>query len=379
VNADPRHGAKRAGILGMGMWVSPEERTNDAWPASFASAFHRERVARRERDFTFIEATNEKRPYDELFVKHALPYDGDPFKGATVRRVTSPEIPTAVCDAHALTRALRDARLDPREVSYVLSSALVPDRLAPSNGPAIALHAGCGDVPGIGVEGFCSSAVMQLEIAAALVESGRARVVACVQSHHIGRLNDLEGATSPIFGDASTAFLVGEVPSDRGLSHVVRGGDGSLAGGVTYTHKDRNDAPWYAGDAGPIVPGTHDPAAARTIARHALHYPIETIRELCRVAAHPIDAVAVVAMMQPMVWYAPAIADGLGISSERVPSTYGSFAHIGGCAPVANLIEARRRGLLRSGAPVVMYAHGAGITRYAALMRWYAPEGMGET
>jgi hypothetical protein len=28
--------------------------------------------------------------------------------------------------------------------------------------------------------------------------------------------------------------------------------------------------------------------------------------------------------------------------------------------------------MLRDGAPVILYAHGAGIARYAALLRWHA-------
>ena len=37
---------------------------------------------------------------------------------------------------------------------------------------------------------------------------------------------------------------------------------------------------------------------------------------------------------------------------------------------VANLLEARRLGMLRNGANVVLYAHGAGLTRYGAALRW---------
>jgi 3-oxoacyl-[acyl-carrier-protein] synthase-3 len=85
----------------------------------------------------------------------------------------------------------------------------------------------------------------------------------------------------------------------------------------------------------------------------------------------PVDAIAALATIQPLVWYTAAVAEGLGISPDRVPSTYRRFAHIGGAGVVANLLEARERGLLHSGAPVVLYAHGAGITRYASLLRWH--------
>ena len=43
-------------VVGMGMWVPPQVRKNDAWPESFALAFRRGREARRTTDFTAIEA-----------------------------------------------------------------------------------------------------------------------------------------------------------------------------------------------------------------------------------------------------------------------------------------------------------------------------------
>jgi 3-oxoacyl-[acyl-carrier-protein] synthase III len=104
-----------------------------------------------------------------------------------------------------------------------------------------------------------------------------------------------------------------------------------------------------------------------------LKYPIETIRELCDVTGVPIDAISSIAMIQPLAWYQAAVAEGLGIDVSRVPSTYERYAHLGAAGVVANLIEARSRGLLRDRAPVVLYAHGSGITRYAALLRWHVP------
>jgi 3-oxoacyl-[acyl-carrier-protein] synthase III len=362
----------RAGIVGLGLWVPDEVRENDAWPASFVRAFHEKTEARRARDFTNIDRQRTGRPYDELYAKHALLYEDDPFKGATRRRVASPDVPTAQGDSVAATRALEDARVDPRDVDLVLSSAIVPDRLVPSNGPAIQHLTGCTRAAGIGVEAYCSSALAQLDLAAGLVEAGRARLVLCVQSHQIGRINDLESPWSPIFGDGSAAFVVGEVPPDRGLVRLLRAGDGSLAGAVTHDYARTPGAAWWRDAEGPVRPGSADLAAARYIAENVIAFAIDTIRDLCRAASTPIDAVAAIAALQPMVWYQGAIADGLGIPAERVPSTYAEYAHLGAAGVVANLIAARRRGILQGGAATVLYAHGAGLTRYAALLRWSA-------
>jgi 3-oxoacyl-[acyl-carrier-protein] synthase III len=361
---------RRAGIVGMGLWVPDEVRRNDAWPTTFVDTFRAKAEERATRDFTNVDERPHRRAYEELFIRHAGPFANDPFKSATERRVASPDVPSAYGDSMAAARALEDAGVDARDVGRVLSSAIVPDRLAPSNGPAIQHLLGCTNAVGLGVEGFCSSSVAQLDLAAALVESGRARFVLCVQSHQIARANDLEEPSSPIFGDGTAAFVVGEVPSDRGLVHLVCEGDGSLAGAVTWRHKATPGAPWWRCAAGPVHPGTDDPAAVRVVADHALAWPIESIRRLCAEAQVPVDALAAVVTIQPFLWYAPAIADGLGLSSQRVPTTFEHYAHLGGAGPIANLIEARARGLLDDGSFVAIYAHGAGVTRYAALLRW---------
>jgi 3-oxoacyl-[acyl-carrier-protein] synthase III len=110
--------------------------------------------------------------------------------------------------------------------------------------------------------------------------------------------------------------------------------------------------------------------AARFIAKSVLSYAIDTIRQLCAETSIEIDTVSAIGLIQPMVWFRDAVADGLGISPERVPSTYGRYSYVGGAGIVANLLEARRLGLLHDGARVLLYGNGAGVTRYAALLNW---------
>jgi 3-oxoacyl-[acyl-carrier-protein] synthase III len=361
----------RAGIVGLGLFVPPQVRHNDAWPASFAAAFRDHRAARASIDLTHVDRTvANPRPYEELFQRHGTPYDDDPFKGAVERRVAPDSEPSAHCDARAGAAALQDAGVQPEQVDMILSSALVPDRAAPSNGPEIQRQLGCSRATAIGVESFCSAGPAQLEVAASLVESGRARFVLCVQSHIVNRANPLEYPSSPIFGDGAGAFVVAAVPGERGLVQTVRGGNPALAAAVTWQSAELGDAPWWRGAGGPVFPGTSDPPALRELVRNCLAYPIDTIRELCDAASCHVDTIAAVSMIQPLAWYQAAVADGLGISPERVPTTFKRYGHLGAAAVVANLLEARSRGLLRQGAQVVLYAHGAGLTRYASLLRW---------
>jgi 3-oxoacyl-[acyl-carrier-protein] synthase-3 len=361
----------QAGIVGLGLWVPDRIRRNDEWPESFVSAFHEKRDERRREDFTDVARNSTPRPHDDLFRRHSAPYEDDPFKGATERRFAGPEEPTARGDAAAASRALEDAVVAPRDIDLIMSSALVPDQLVPSNGSFVQEQLGCVNAAAIGVESYCSAALSQLDLAAALVACGRARFVLCVQSHQIGRVNDLELPTSPIFGDASTAFVVGQVPEGRGLSTMVRGGDGSLRNAVTLAYRRNPAARWWCDAEGPVSPGSNDWIASRALTDNVLAYGIDTIRDVCGKAELPLDAVAAFATVQPLVWYQAALADGLGVSAARIPSTYGRYAHVGGAGVIANLIEARQLGMLTDRAPVVLFAMGAGLTRFAAVLRWH--------
>jgi 3-oxoacyl-[acyl-carrier-protein] synthase III len=363
---------RRAGIVGVGFWAPETVRRNDAWPEEFARRFREERAARRREDLTEVERRVRERKYDELFVKHALPFENDPFKGTVERRIADPRAPIAEGDAAAGRRALSYAGLDPADVDVVMASAIVHDKLLPNNASAIQDLVGCRRAAPLGVEAYCASAVAQIDLAAALIESERARYVLCVSSHHLSHVNDLRSPTSPMFGDASGAFLVGPVPDDRGLIAVKRDGDGSFRDAISFTQWEPTRAPWWEPSSQPWIVGTDDLARGRILTRDLLRFPIDMLRDLLEDARLPANDLGVLATIQPLCWFQAAVAEGLGVPQERVPSTHPSYAHVGGGAIAANLLVARERGILRDGTTVALYGQGAGFTRYAALLRWHA-------
>jgi 3-oxoacyl-[acyl-carrier-protein] synthase-3 len=360
----------RAGIIGLGIWVPSEVRRNDAWPASFRQKFSEKREARKAVDLMHVERHGQGRPHEDLLERYTAPYENDPFKGTVERRVAPPEMLAVEGEAVAARRAIEDAGLDPRDISFVFSSAVVPDRVCPPNATAIQHLTGCVNAPALGVEAFCGSPPAHLELAAAMIEAGRAKYILCVHSHVISRAMELTHPASPVFGDAAAAFIVGGVAQDRGLIGVASATDGSLAGAVTWNDPRKVVSNWWCPAPGPVYLGADEPEALRRLVDNALAYPIDTIRDACKNAQVPVDAVAAIAMIQPLAWYQAAVAEGLGISGDRIPSTHSIYAHIGGVGVVVNLLEARERGLLQDGSLAVLYGHGAGMTRYATVLRW---------
>jgi 3-oxoacyl-[acyl-carrier-protein] synthase-3 len=264
--------------------------------------------------------------------------------------------------------ALADAGVAAEDVDVVLSWAMVPDRIAPANAPKVALLVGAKRAAAIGIEAACASGVAQLELATALVEAGRARTVLCTQSHLFARANPLTHPASPLFGDAATAFVVGA--SERpGVVATRIATHGEYYDGVTWLRGREDDPPWYRA-GGPFIAGSRDKHVTLTLARRWVRLAVDTVSEVCAGARRDVASIDVLAAVQPRRWMPGAIAEGLGLPEERAPITFDSIAHVGGCGVVANLLEARRRGLLTEGKRVALYAVGAGVTRAAALIDW---------
>lgn len=348
-----------AQIVGLGLELPARVRTNAEWPARFSARFS----ALRARDLTRIDPAADE--IGAIAARWATTTERDPFRGARERRIA--EVTSSELAALAAKAALADAGLSPGDVDVVLSHALVPERVSPPDAARVAHLVGVRRGGAYGLDAVCASVVAQLVVAAALVESGRARHVLLVQSHVVSPTLDLDQPASAIFGDAASALVVGPGRSGEGLVGDVAATDGALHRAVSFERGD--GSPWWAG--GPALhPGSADRGATETMTSRLLHFGVDTVRALLdRTGLRALD-VDVLATIQPAAWYPSALAEAVGVPVERAPTTFEAMAHVGACGVVANLLAARRAGRLVPGAHVVLYAHGAGMNRVAALVRW---------
>lgn len=352
----------RAALAGLGEWRPEEIRTNDAWPEALVASFRAR--ASGDADDTLVEIPSD--PDDALTLASLAAEARDPFLGTTARRVAGG---TSAADAEtrAARAALQDARVEAASVDVVMSYALVPDRVAQASAPKIAASLGCGRARAMGVELGCATALAQLELACSLIEAGRAHVVLCTQSHLVSRAVAMSHPVSPNLGDLATAFVVVAVERARPvLVHAVTDGEYHEAVVWARGRDDASDKPWWQ-EGGAFYAGTRDPLRAKRLMRDTVRFARQTIDELAERARLDRRDVAVMASVQPRGWIPSAIAERTGLAGRSV-DTFRELAHVGGCGPVANLLEARRRGLAPSGARAVLYGQGAGFTRAAALV-----------
>jgi 3-oxoacyl-[acyl-carrier-protein] synthase-3 len=356
-----------ARIAGLGRWFPEGVRRNQDWPDAFRVASQK-----RQGDRTLVDVPTEGEPdpHREIVARCLAAESDDPFLGGKERRIAEPGTSSAAAEAWAAEAALRDAQVAPGEVDAILSWALVPDRLMPSNACRVAYTLGAKRAWASTVDAACASPIAQLSLAAALIESGRARTVLLTQSHLVSPTFPLMHPASPCVGDGATAMLV--VASERPgilLTHAMTHGQDYDAVLWCRDKDPAQDPPWWE-PGGAFFMGSHDQAATRQLMQDTVKVGATTVQELAERARFDIQEISVLASVQPRRWVPGAIAEGLGLSARVAPNTFERYAHLGGAGAVLNLLEARENGQLRPGALAVMYAQGAGFTRGAAAIRW---------
>ncbi len=325
----------------------------------------------RQGDRTLVDVPSDERdPTLRIVKRYLAEEEGDPFLGARQRRVADAALTSAEAEANAGRVALREAGLEPGELDAIFSWALVPDRVMPSNACRVGDLLNAKHAWSATVDTACASPIAQLNLAAALIESGRARHVLLTQSHLATRTFSMMHPAAPSVGDGASAMLVSESET-RGILHTHSVTHGEHHDAVVWCRgkTDDTDPPWWEA-GGPLSMGSRNLDATRALMQDTVPTAARTVAELAQRAGFAVDSIDVLLSVQPRRWVPLAIAEALGLGPTVAEQTFQRYAHLGGVGPVVNLIAARDAGRLKPGARVVMYAQGAGFTRAAAALSW---------
>ena len=297
----------------------------------------------------------------------------DPFGGSKLRHVIDAAEMASDLEARAAKEAMADAGIAPEAIDLVLVASLPPDRLVPSNAPAVQDKCGLVNASAWSLDVGCASLQPQLLTAAALIATGAAKHVLVVQSQVGSRTVDQESHHAPGFGDAAAAAVVGPVPAGYGLlgSHLRT--DGSLRDGVVLA-PSRNGQPlreWWELSDGPPQLATFDAVAGKRAGIQGPEFCRLTCREALAAAGVRLDEISLFLCNQSVSWFPDACRRALELPADRLFETYEEVANIGAAAILYNLYRARELGRVKRGDTLLLYSPGAGFTRAAAVVRWW--------
>jgi 3-oxoacyl-[acyl-carrier-protein] synthase-3 len=310
----------RAGILGIGTALPSNLVTNEDW------------VAR-------LDTT------DEWIVRRT---------GIHTRYWLDEGAPIAPLAIEASQRALTDAGREAAELDHVIVSTITPDMITPGLGPMVADGIGAVSASASDINAACSGFLYALEQAAALIESGRSKLVLICAAEALSRLTDQEDrGTAVLFGDASAAVVVGPGDFEIGIDGFELGTDGSKAP-VLYANHEEHYLRMGGQEVYRHAVATMAGSAKTLLARRGL-----TAADLDLFVAHQANARIV-----------EAVGHSLGLAPEKLVMNMGRVANTSSCSIPLALAEAEQDGRLVPGMLVGLAAFGAGFVWGAGLISW---------
>jgi 3-oxoacyl-[acyl-carrier-protein] synthase-3 len=274
--------------------------------------------------------------------------------GIRTRRWLEADEPLAPLAAQACIDALADAGRRADEVDQIIVTTITPDRVTPGLAPEVARLIGAHGAAAVDLNAACAGFLYAVDQAAALIESGRARVILVCGAEALSRLTDHEDrGTAVLFGDGAGAVVVAAGELDRGCSQFVLGCDPEQ-GDLLYAEVDERKLRMEG----------------REVYRHAVARMVEATTQVLNASGLTADDLDLFVAHQANARILEAAAAELGLDRAKLVVHVDRVANTSSASIPLALAHAEATGQLKPGATVALAAFGAGFVWGAGIVSW---------
>jgi len=280
--------------------------------------------------------------------------------GIKTRRWLSDGQELAPLAAEACQRALEDAGRRVDEVDHIIVTTITPDMLTPGLAPMVARELGADGVPAQDVNAACAGYLYALDQAAALVETGRARVVLVCGAEALSRITNTEDrSTAVLFGDGCGAVVVAAGEDlERPLPRFV------LGSGPHHFHLLGCDV------------GGKLRMEGREVYRHAVRCMVGATAQALEESGLTVADIDLFVAHQANSRIIEAAASELGLPEDRIVINVDRVANTSSASIPLALAQAEKDGLLKPGMTLALAAFGAGFVWAAGVVNWKERRGV---
>jgi 3-oxoacyl-[acyl-carrier-protein] synthase III len=256
--------------------------------------------------------------------------------------------------ADACAGALADAGRTADEIDVVIVTTITPDLITPGLAPDVAARLGATTASALDLNAACAGFLYGLDHAAALIESGRARLVVVCGAEALSRITDHQDrSTAVLFGDGAGAVVVAAGEFALGLPPFELCADGGRAPLLYADHQER------------VLR-----MSGAEVYRHAVARMVEATSAALVRANLGIEDIDLFVAHQANARIVEAAADRLGLPHSKISLHVQEVANTSSASIPLALHQAERIGHLHAGDTVALAAFGAGFVWGAGVASW---------
>lgn len=267
--------------------------------------------------------------------------------------------------------ALREANIDPSELTHVLYATCTPDTISPSASCILCNKLGITGKFVLDVNAACCGFLFGLVAARGLLAAQPEAKILLVAAEALStRTNWKDRSTCVLFGDGGGAVVLG-AERDGGLGLLVdveTASDGSLGPLLHFGDMLCPGEPYAEGH--PVGTEFFVQMNGREVFKHAVRSMAAISKQVLERNGLTIDDIDLVVPHQANLRIIEAVGSRLGANPNRVFVNVDSVGNTSAASIPIALDEARRKGVLKPGMRVLACTFGGGLTWSAALLRF---------
>ena len=265
----------------------------------------------------------------------------------------------------AAERALERAGVGADEIDLIIIATSTPDDTFPSTATKVQHQLGATRAIAFDVQAVCAGFVYALDVADAMLSSGRGRRALVIGAESFSKILDWnDRSTCVLFGDGAGAVLLERSDDAQGY--------GMLA---SKLHADGAHRDILYVDGGPSSSGAvgHVRMEGNKVFRHAVEKLSSVMDEVLEAAAMPVTAVDWLVPHQANIRIIEGMQKKMGLPDSQVVKTVHDHANTSAASIPLALAEAVGDGRIADGQVLAFEAIGGGLVWGAALVRYGRP------
>jgi len=289
--------------------------------------------------------------------------------GIRERHIASPEEATSDLAFHAATRALEQAKLDPKDVECIVMGTVTGDMPWPATAAVLQGRLGNKKAFAFDISAACAGSLYALSVADHFVRGGTVKNALVLGADALTRIVDWKDRnTCILFGDGAGAMVLRPTSDEkRGIQSLHLHTDGSL---WPILHMPGG------GSRNPISQKVVDEKShfVKMNGREVYKVAVRSLEESCKeaLAANGMttgDVTHVIAH-QANKRILDATLERLGIPASKCWMNLEKYGNTSAASVPTTLDEANRAGWFKPGDAILVMAIGGGMAWGAGIIRW---------
>ena len=285
--------------------------------------------------------------------------------GIAQRHLVAEGETTADLAYHAAVKALANAELTGGDIDLIIIATTTPDNTFPSTATKLQHMIEAEGAIAFDIQAVCAGFVYALDIADAMLQSGRGRRAIVVGAESFSKLLDWEDrATCVLFGDGAGAVVL-ELSDDAG--------DWGIRSSVLHSDGSYRDILYVDGGPSSNASVGHVRMEGKEVFRHAVEKLGSVMDEALSAANMEARDIDWLVPHQANVRIINAMQKKMGLPYDRVVRTVEQHANTSAASIPLALSAAVDDGRIKNGDVLAMEAIGGGLVWGAALVKFGRP------